>query len=115
MLFRSSSTPQPEQAHGVIGVEAFQPRERGAAGGEEILAVRLEEAQRRLPLDERAIVGRAQPDADRAAIERARRPHGASLPPSFSQVPLGTYFHSSGALSLVALPAQEWRDVPQSF
>jgi hypothetical protein len=28
---------------------------------------------------------------------------------------LGTYFHSSGALSFAALPAHEWRAVLQSF
>ena len=42
-------------------------------------------------------------------------PPAVVLPPNCWQVPLATYFHSSGALSLAALPAQEWRAVPQSF
>ena len=66
---RAQRKPDPMEAQRVALAETFEPRERRAAVGEEILGVDLEECQRRAPLEERGVVRRAQPDAD-AARER---------------------------------------------
>src|SRR6185312_1463545 len=124
---RSERHAHAVEAERPRGREALEPRERGAAGEEVVLAVDLEESQRGARIEDRRVVRRPQPDADGARRDRGRHggrryfgllvpgPDGLAWPPRFAHVPFGTYFHSSGALSRVALPAQVWRAVPQSF
>ena len=63
-----------------------------------------------------ALAGSGARAGKRAATRAGYLPPGGfSLPPSLAQVPLATYFHSSGALSFLAWPAQACVAVPQSF
>src|ERR1700719_1564263 len=48
--------------------------------------------------------------------ETSRQDFGAAgLPPTFSQVPLATYFHETGSLSTVLCPAHACLPAAQSF
>ena len=51
------------------------------------------------------------------ALARSALAWASVLPPSFWQVPLTTYFHSPGSLSVLASPAQPWvsERLAQSF
>jgi hypothetical protein len=95
--------PDTVQADRIAGARLLQDCQRGAAIGEEILGMDLDEAEGRPPFQHRLVVRLAQPDAD--VVRRSgRRPHrhgvdhapyffiatvasSAVMPPIFLQVP----------------------------
>jgi len=71
-IARSQRQPDSVQAQCAARPVALEPRVRLAAVAEEVLAVDLDEIEVRVVLEERGIVGRAQPNPDGVRIERMR-------------------------------------------
>ena len=100
---RAEREPDAVQADRIAGARLLQDCQRGAAIGEEVLGVDLDEAEGRPPFQHRLVVRLAQPDAD--VVRRSgRRPHrhgvdhapyffiatvasSTVMPPIFLQVP----------------------------
>ena len=87
------------QAHGVVLARLVQHRERGAAIGEEVLGMDLDECERRSVVQHRRVMRLSQADAYRLDRRDARSLHffaiaalasSSDLPPIFAQVPLAT-------------------------
>ena len=110
------------QADRPVLARRVQHLQRGAAVGEEVLRMHLDEGRARARSRSSAVVVRlAQADAgvhasQLSVVPRALRSgyfltftlaSSAVMPFMSLQVPLATYFHSSGALSALDWPAQE--------
>ena len=101
------------QAQGVGLAGAFECAHVRAPIVKVVLGVNFDPPDPRLLTQQRLMVRGAQPDPAPARIGPLRfdlpvesTAHifagGAALPPIFSHSPLGTYFHSAGALSIFA-------------
>src|SRR5205814_7493383 len=92
------------QAQRVVAPQPLEPRERGAAFAEEILAMDFEEADRRQALRDLAIVRRAQSDAGRGRRQPRRDAiHGGLLRSRLAGLALGARARFSAELLAGAL------------
>src|SRR5690242_16572014 len=110
---RAQAEPDAMQADRIVAPQVLQHVPVPARAGKIVFGMDFEPADGRPLVEETPVMRHAQADA---GGNQARLPfHGLrpylpafGLPPTFSQVPLATYFHSLASLSTLDMPAQPW-------